>query len=114
MSSDTLFRKRERGGMQFRGRKRSKTGITGFVLSLIAAVIVIVLCIVSAAAKGEAGTVVGAFGLLAMVLSGVALSFSVKGLKEQDVYTKLPFAGLLLSGALFVFLFCLYVLGIQF
>ena len=114
MSSEALFRKRERRGMHFHGRKRSKKGIAGFVLSLVAVASVIALCIVSASVKGEAGEVVGALGLLAMLMSGVALYLCFKGLKEHDVYTRLPFAGLLISGVLFVFLFCLYVLGIQF
>ncbi len=114
MSEESLFHKGERSGMHFHGRKRSKNGITGFVLSLLAVAVFLVLCIVSAAAKGEAGPVVGVIGLLTMVACGVGFGLSLKGLKERDVYTRLPFAGLLISGALFVLLFCLYIIGIQF
>lgn len=114
MSSDTLYRKKERGKMHFSGRKSSAKGVAGFVLSLLAVALVVVLCVVSAMAKGAAGEIIGVLGLVAMVLSGVALSLCLKGLKERDVYTGIPFAGLLISGILFVFLFCLYVLGIRF
>jgi len=114
MKADTLFRKKDRDGMRFHSRKRSKKGIAGFVLSLIAAIVLLALCIVSAAAKGEAGAGIGGLGLAVMVLCGVAFYLSLNGLKERDVYTKLPFSGLLISGVLFVFLFCLYILGIQF
>lgn len=114
MSEESLFHKGERGGMHFHGRKRSKSGITGFVLSLLAVIVFLVLCILSAAANGEAGAFVGTLGLLTMLVCGVAFFLSLRGLKERDVYTRLPFAGLLISGALFVLLFCLYIVGIQF
>lgn len=114
MSSDTLFRKKERGGMHFHGRKRSKTGVAGFVLSISAVILLVVLCGISAAAQGQAGEFIGVLGLLSMIMSGVAFFLCFKGLKERDVYTRLPFAGLVISGILFVFLFCLYILGIRF
>ena len=114
MSSDALFRKGERGRMHFHGRKRSKTGVAGFVLSVVCVVSFLVLCIVSAAAKGESGEFIGALGLFVMAGCGVSLYLSLKGLKEKDVYTRLPFAGMVISGILFVLMFCLYVMGIQF
>ena len=114
MSEDTLFRKRERGGMHFHGRKRSKQGALGFAFSLISVVGFLVLCVVSAMAKGEAGEHVGIFGVLVMALCGTSFYLSLKGLKERDVYTTLPLVGLIVSGTLFVLMFCLYVMGIQF
>ena len=114
MNSDAIYRKAERRGMHFHGRKRSKTGVTGFVLSLVCVVCFLTLCIISAAAKGESGEFIGALGLFVMAGCGVSLYLSLKGLKEKDVYTRLPFAGLVISGVLFVVLFCLYVMGIQF
>ena len=112
MSEELFYHKGERSGMHFHGRKRSKGGVAGFVLAVAAAAIIVVLCVASAMAKGAAGVIVGGLGLLTMLLCGVAFWLSLKGLKEQDVYTKLPFAGLLISGALFVVLFCLYIVGI--
>jgi hypothetical protein len=100
--------------MHFHGRKRSKTGVAGFVLSVVCVVSFLVLCIVSAAAKGESGEFIGALGLFVMAGCGVSLYLSLKGLKEKDVYTRLPFAGMVISGILFVLMFCLYVMGIQF
>lgn len=114
MNSDALFRKGERGGMRFHGRKRSKTGLAGFALSVVCVVVFLVLCIVSASAKGESGEYIGVLGLLVMACCGVSCYLSLKGLKEKDVYTRLPLAGLIISGTLFVLLFCLYVMGIQF
>lgn len=114
MSADTLFEKKGRERIHFHSKKRSREGVAGFVLSLIAAGIMLALCIWSAAAKGAAGLTVGIIGFGVMGLSALAFCLSLKGLKERDVYTKLPFAGLILSGALFVLLFCLYVTGIQF
>lgn len=113
MKANELFHSKEREGMHFHSRKRSRAGIAGFILSVAGTVFFLVLCIVSAGVKGEAGAVIGALGLFVMLLCGIAFSLSLKGLKEHDVYTRLPFAGLLVSGGLFVLLFCLYVLGIQ-
>jgi len=110
--SEEFFHKADRKGMHFHGRKRSKGGVAGFVLAITAVALFLALCIVSAVAKGAAGPLVGALGLLAMVLCGTAFWLSFKGLKERDVYTKIPFAGLLISGGLFVLLFCLYIVGI--
>lgn len=112
MSEESLFRKRERGGVHFHGRKRSKSGVTGFVLAITAVVMFLVLCVLSVVEEGSAGIVVGALGLLTMVACGVAFWLSLKGLKERDVYTKIPFAGLLVSGGMFVLLFCLYIVGL--
>ncbi len=114
MNSDTIYRKAERRGMHFHGRKRSKTGVAGFAISVACVVSFLALCIISAAAKGESGEFIGALGLFVMAGCGVSLYLSLKGLKEKDVYTRLPFAGLVISGVLFVILFCLYVMGIQF
>lgn len=114
MKEDTLFRKKERDGMSFHSRNRSVKGVAGFVLSLVVVAVFLVLCIFSATSGGEAGAVIGVIGLAVMVACGVAFSLCLKGLKEQDVYTRLPFAGLLISGTMFVVLFCLYVVGIRF
>lgn len=114
MNPDELFRKAERRGMHFHGRKRSKTGVAGFVISVVCIVSFLLLCIISAVAKGESGEFIGALGLFVMAGCGVSFYYSLKGLKERDVYTRLPFAGLIISGVLFVVLFCLYIMGIQF
>lgn len=114
MTEESLFRKKERDGMHFHSRKRSQKGTIGFCLAVLCVIGFLVLCVVSAAASGAAGEAVGVVGLLLVMGSGVAFWLSLQGLKEQDVYTRLPFAGLLISGLMFVILFCLYVTGIQF
>ncbi len=112
MNAGTLFKKGNRDGMHFHSRKRSQKGLAGFVLALCGIAVFLVLCIISAVAKGTAGRAIGIAGLLVMADCGVAFALSLQGIKERDVYTKLPLAGLILSGVMFVFLFCLYVLGL--
>jgi len=111
---ESLFQKKERDGMHFHSKKRSQKGMAGFVLAVFCTLVFLVLCIVSAVAGGAAGEIVGMVGLGIAVGSGVAFWLSLQGLKEHDVYTKLPFAGLLIAGCLFIVLFCLYVTGIRF
>lgn len=114
MKRDSLFQKRERDGMHFHSRRSSRKGIIGFCCAIFGIILFLVLCVVSAFAKGNAGTVVGVGGLCTMFLCGAAFVLSLQGLKERDVYIKLPFAGLVISGILFILLFCLYITGIQF
>lgn len=114
MVNQLLLWKKKGNGMQFHSRKRSKKGIAGFVLSLFSVILFLVLCVLSAMAKGEAGTFVGICGLAVMALCGTAFYLSLKGLKEKDVYTTIPFVGLVVSGSMFVLLFCLYITGIKF
>lgn len=114
MTEESLFRKKERDGMHFHSRKRSQKGTVGFALAVLCVLVFLVLCVVSAAADGAAGESVGVVGLVLAVVSGVAFWLSLQGLKERDIYTKIPFAGLLISGMVFIILFCLYVTGIQF
>ncbi|MBQ9767687.1 MAG: hypothetical protein IJW37_06260 [Lachnospiraceae bacterium] len=114
MTEESLFRKKERDGMHFHSKKRSQKGTIGFVLAVLCVLVFLVLCVASAVAGGAAGEIVGVIGLLLAVVSGVAFWLSLQGLKERDVYTKLPFAGLLIAGLVFIVLFCLYVTGIQF
>ena len=114
MTEESLFRKKERDGMHFHSKKRSQKGTVGFVLAVLCTLGFLTLCIVSAAAGGAAGEIVGAVGLLLAVVSGVAFWLSLQGLRERDVYTGLPFAGLLIAGLVFIILFCLYVTGIRF
>lgn len=114
MINQLLLWKKKGNGMQFHSRKRSKKGIAGFVLSLICVTLFLVLCVLSAMAKGDAGIFVGICGLGIMALCIVAFVLSWNGLKEKDVYTTIPFVGLVVSGSMFVVFFCLYITGIHF
>lgn len=108
------FFHREKDTIHFHSRKRSKKGTVGFWLAMLCALSFLVLCIISAAAGGEAGSFIGIIGLVVAAVCVIAFVLSLQGLKERDVYTKLPFVGLLTAGGLFVFLFCLYITGIRF
>ncbi|MGN1084979.1 MAG: hypothetical protein ACI4QX_08235 [Lachnospiraceae bacterium] len=114
MKDGFFSRRRERDSMHFHSRRRSGKGTAGFVLAMLCVLTFLVLCIISAAAGGAAGNFIGVIGLVVAVVCAVAFCLSLQGLRERDVYTKLPFAGLLSSGGLFVLLFCLYITGIRF
>ncbi|MCH5272620.1 MAG: hypothetical protein J1E35_03010 [Lachnospiraceae bacterium] len=108
------FRPKEKDGVHFHSRKRSGKGTAGFVLAIICVLAFLVLCVISAVAGGNAGDFIGVAGLAVAALCIIAFWLSLQGLRERDVYTKLPFAGLLVAGVLFVWLFCLYIIGIRF
>lgn len=108
-----LFRKKERDGIRFHSKRRSGKGTLGFALAVLCVITLCVLFVSSAATAGSSGAAVGMIGLLLAAASAVAFWLSLQGLKEQDVYTGLPFAGLLLAGLVFIILFCLYITGIR-
>ncbi|MDD6036907.1 MAG: DUF6142 family protein [Lachnospiraceae bacterium] len=113
MRTDKLFNKGERDGMHFQSKKRSGKGVAGFILSVFCIAVFLTLCVVSAIAGGAAGKIVGVMGLMVAAVCVIAFLLSLQGLRERDVFTKLPFVGIVISGGLFVLLFCLYVVGIQ-
>lgn len=114
MKGRVHFFRKEKDTIHFHSRKRSRKGTFGFLLAMLCALSVLVLCILSAVAGGEAGSFIGVAGLAVAAVCVIAFCLSLQGLKERDVYTKLPFAGLLTAGGLFVLLFCLYITGIRF
>ena len=79
MIEEELFRKKERDGMHFHSRSRSKKGVAGFVLSIIGIAVFLALCIISAVTKGTAGQAIGVVGNTALLESGIGehLHFSV-------------------------------------
>lgn len=108
------FFHREKDTIHFHSRKRSKKGTVGFLLAMLGALSFLALCIISAVAGGAAGSYIGVAGLVVAAVCIIAFFLSLQGLRERDVYTKLPFVGLLTAGGLFVLLFCLYITGIRF
>lgn len=108
------FLNKEKDTIHFHSRRRSRKGTAGFVLAMLCVLVFLILCVVSAIEKGETGSWLGIAGLAVAVLCVVAFVLSLQGLRERDVYIKLPFAGLLSAGGLFVLLFCLYIIGMPF
>lgn len=98
--------------MHFSSRSHSGKGIAGFVLAIFCAVILLLLCILSAMAGGNAGSYIGAIGMLVFFADIASFVLSMKGVKEKDVYTTLPMVGMIVSGIILVVLFCLYIIGI--
>lgn len=108
------FLNKEKDTIHFHSRRRSGKGTAGFVLAMFCVLVFLILCIISAVEKGETGSWLGIAGLAVAVLCVAAFVLSLQGLRERDVYMKLPFAGLLSAGGLFVLLFCLYIIGMPF
>lgn len=103
---------KDKVNMHFQSRKRSVKGVVGFWMSIVSVLFVILLCTLSVMKNGAAGIILGFLGVFVFVFSGFSFSLSLRGLKERDVFTKLPMAGLIISGMVLVFLFILYILGI--
>jgi len=98
--------------VRFHNRKNSGMGLAGFILAVVCLVFLLLLCLISATALGNAGEAIGVAGLLVAIGCLASIHLCIKGMSEKEVYTRLPFAGMILSGAVFVLLFCFYISGL--
>ena len=107
-----MFR-RKRVPIQFSGKKRSVKGMVVTILGLVALVALIALPILSSESGGNGGLVIGILGLLVMTLSIIGLVVAVMSFKEKDIFYKLPIAGLVINGILFLICFIIYIVGMS-
>ena len=64
--------------------KHAKRGILSCAISSVVLVLLVVLLAVAYSSKGEAAPIVGALGLIAIMLSGIALYFGWRGFRERE------------------------------
>jgi len=97
----------------FKEKKHSKKGILSTILGGISLLIFLVLAIVSASSRGNAGIYAGTIGLSAMLLSICGLIIGLISFAEEDkiyLYSKI---GSVLSGVIMVGWIALILLGLS-
>ena len=104
--------KKDKDMIHFSGRRHTRGGIGSTIMGLIVLVSFIIISIVSASYKGDAGMVVGVIGLLIFVLAILGFVTSVKAFKEQDIFYRFPIIGAVLNGLMIIILFILYILAL--
>lgn len=92
-----IQRKRQRRRAKFTGRKQSVRGCVGFGIVLLALVGMLIMLNLAFAKKGNAGELLGSFGILAMLLSFVGVVLEFRSLKEEDIYKMIPGIGAFLG-----------------
>ena len=82
--------RRRRRSYKFTEKKHSKRAIVAFGLSAVTLVTYFVFVYLSYKAAGQLSAYYGAVGVMAMLLSIVALGMSVVAIKEEDSFTLFP------------------------
>ena len=89
--------KKRKKRAKFSGRKQSLRGCIGFAIEILALVGLAVLLNLAFAQKGNAGELIGSFGILDMMVSVAGLILEIRSLKEEDVYKMIPGIGTFLG-----------------
>lgn len=103
------FGKRRR--IRFTDKTHPAAGILSVVMGTVAWIVLIILVMISGAAGGKSGLVLGVAGLLDLVFSAVGFWLAMRCYKKEDIYMTIPAAGTVLNGLLVLGLVILYVIG---
>lgn len=68
-------------------------------------------CIYSSINRGEAGLLIGAFGIIAMIVNIYGFSLAIKSLKGDDIYFLTALIGVVLNGLMFALYIILMIVG---
>lgn len=108
-----MFWKHNKEMIHFSGRRHTKTGIFSTVIGIINVIGFIILSIVSGAARGNGGFLLGVIGLLLFVLSIVGFCMSYRSFKKKDIFYRFPIIGGVVNGFMVILLLILYVIGVS-
>ncbi len=103
------FGKRRR--IRFTDKTHPAAGILSVVMGTVAWIVLIILVMISGAAGGKSGLVLGVAGLLDLVFSAVGFWLAMRCYKKEDIYMTTQAAGTVLNGLLVLGLVILYVIG---
>ena len=80
------FGKRRR--IRFTDKTHPAAGILSVVMGTVAWIVLIILVMISGAAGGKSGLVLGVAGLLDLVFSAVGFWLAMRCYKKEDIYNK--------------------------
>ncbi|MGN0312555.1 MAG: DUF6142 family protein [Lachnospiraceae bacterium] len=92
-----IQRKKPKNRAKFSGRKQSVRGCIGFAVEALALAGLLVLLNLAFVQKGNAGELLGSFGILDMIVAMAGLVLEILSLKEEDVYKMIPGIGTFLG-----------------
>lgn len=96
---------------KFSEYRHSKEGIAGLILGLVSFVLFIICIRMSYNNQGAASIYIGGVAIDAMVVDIVAIVFSVRGYRDEDVYKFFPKLGLFTSIITIILWIAVIVLG---
>lgn len=93
-------------------RRHAKKGMYSLMVAILVIIIFVVLVLTAFLHKGQSSALIGSFGLITMILSGVGVVIGVRGFRERDKNYATCKWGVGLNGLILVSLFSMFVRGI--
>ena len=87
---------------KFTDKKHNRQGFLSMACALCALIFTALALLLAYRRSGQAGSVVGLFGVLAMVLSIAGFVLAIRGFREEDTYLISCHAGVVLDGLLLI------------
>lgn len=103
------FGKRKK--IRFSDKSHPTRGIVSVGLGGMSLIVLVVLCVVSGRAKGQAGIGIGFAGMGALSLSIAGFILAVRCSREEDIYMVTPAVGSVVNGTLTLMLMVLFFIG---
>ena len=99
--------------VRFTSRSHPKSAIAATVMGVIAIILVVVMIVLSVKANGEGGLIVGAGGVIALLLCIIGAIMGIRSFLKEDVYYVFPIIATSINGVGLVTLFVIYAMGVM-
>lgn len=113
------FKKREKrpktpgeAGIRFTSQRIPKEGILAIILGGVSIFIFLYLSFYSAYYRGEAGLIIGGIGSFAFFLSLTGFFLSLRTMKKDNVFLKVPIMGVVVNMISLIIYLVLYFYGL--
>ena len=95
----------------FGAHNQLKDSNWSIIFGIFSIILFIASCVISGVNRGEAGLLVGIFGIIAMLINGYGFILAVKSLKGDDIYFLTALIGVVLNGLMFAAYVILMIVG---
>lgn len=102
--------RRLRKHYKFTDKKHPVSAIVSFILGVVSVALFIWAIVLSVLSDGNAGTEVGIIGVAALACTIVGMVLSILSLYKKDVKMGFAWAGLIINGLLWFFMFCMVLI----
>ncbi len=106
-----MGRRRSKQKIQFSNRTHPRSGILSLTMGALAFLLLLILCLVSGANRGETGGWVGVAGIWILVLAIIGFVLALRSYRMEDIYLITPILGSVFNGVVVVAMMLLYVVG---
>lgn len=107
-----MFWKHNKEMIHFSGRRHTKTGIFSTVIGCTSILGFLTVSILSGAAGGNGGLLLGVVGLLLFALSVFGFVMSYRSFQKKDIFYRFPLVGGILNGLMVIILLIIYIVGV--